>query len=445
MRSAVSFFIDFFPAVAVAGPTPPGRTGVWTWVARLRAARAANLAVLIGMTLLVGIAISIITTTDPVWWHLHFSRLGTFKNGSAAFFNGSLIAGGALTVVYAGAAAREIRALAPGRVRRGAARTTRIMYSIMGVNLSLVGCIPLNLNGFVHDRVAGAMVLGFVGLLLTSPFLLHRMPRRLLLTTALIFAAVFAGAWVFVTGQINLALFEVISFGAIFAWSGAFLGCLALVARRDAAAAAARTTAASAGAALPVAVPAAIPAAAPMAAASAAPALLTPAVAVRAESAPVVAQTPPATVSSTLPAHEARCVTEQSAVPVAPAVATASDSPVSNQASVEAALEQGPDTSPEDRVLEQSSPLTRAKQSAATSSSVADGESATEDVRVTSRSSAAPDASARVRSGRHAVPRRPRPAYRPGARRDAPVRPRRGCTASAARAVSAPSRTPDRR
>jgi hypothetical membrane protein len=370
MRSAVSIF-DFFPAIAVSGPTPPERTGARAW-ARLRRASAAQLAVLIGMTMLVGIAISIITTTDPLWWHLHFSRLGTFKNGSAAFFNGALIAGGILVVIYAGAAAREIRALAPGRVRRGAARTTRIMYSIMGVNLALVGCVPLNSNGFVHDRVAGAMVLGFVGLLVTSPFLMPRLPRRLIVATALIFAIVFAGAWVFATGQINLALFEVIAFGAIFSWSGAFLGCMALCVRRDAALAG-------------VPVPAAM--ATPVAA-------------------PIPAAATETVITADIPADAATLHVTVAATAVLPVVsALITDSSATNAMSVAEDQESG----------------------------------------VTRPTSAAPDATEPVRSERHAVPRRRRPVSRLGERHDARVRPRRGCTASAARAASAPSRTPARR
>lgn len=408
MRSAVSIF-DFFPAVAVTGPTPPERTGARAW-ARLRNASAAQLAVLIGLTMLSGISISIITTTDPVWWHLHFSQLGTFKNGSAAFFNGGLIAGGILVVVYAGATAREIRALAPGRVRRGAARTTRVMYTIMGVNLALVGCVPLNSNGFVHDRVAGAMVLGFVGLLVTSPFLMHRMPRRLVLATALIFSIVFAGAWVFVTGQINLALFEVISFGAIFAWSGAFLGCLALCVRRDAAAATA--SAASASAVL-----------------FATPVL----VATTGADEPATGAVPTATVITTVDVD---------------APAAASIAPI-----VVAAVGQTPDAEeiPPAAVgildaaarTAAPSPSTTLPVARSTADSTPDAEE--DELATTTPTSAAPDAWATVRSERHAVPRRRRPVTRLGARHDDRVRPRRGCTASAARAASVPSRTPARR
>ncbi|MDQ1130145.1 putative membrane protein [Microbacterium sp. SORGH_AS 888] len=213
-------------ALADAASTPPERVGARLSFGALLGASPLRLAVLSLTVLLTGIGISIATTTDPLWWHLHFSRLGTFRNGSGAFFNGTLIAGGTLVTLFARAAARELRKLERRVVRRGTARTAGILFGVVGIDLALVGCVPLNVNKTVHDHVAAAMVLGFAGLLVTSPWMMHRMPKRLLATTGAVFAYLFAGAWLFVTAAINLALFEVVAFSAMFSWSGVFVLCL---------------------------------------------------------------------------------------------------------------------------------------------------------------------------------------------------------------------------
>lgn len=213
-------------ALADVASTPPERVRARVSFGALLGASPLQLAVLSLTVLLTGIGISIATTTDPLWWHLHFSRLGTFRNGSGAFFNGTLIAGGTLVTLFARAAARELRRLERSVVRRGTARTAGILFAVVGVNLALVGCVPLNVNKTVHDNVAAAMVLGFAGLLLTSPWMMHRMPKRLVATTLGVFVYLFAGAWLFVTMTINLALFEVIAFSAMFSWSGMFVLCL---------------------------------------------------------------------------------------------------------------------------------------------------------------------------------------------------------------------------
>lgn len=186
-----------------------------------------HLAGLVLVVLVGGILASILTTSDSSWWQLHFSQLGTFHDLSAAFFNTTLKVGGSLVVVYAVRVRRDLRRLGRRAGRRGAPTAAAFFLTVIGVNLALVGCIPLNTNKDLHDKVAGMMVLGFAALLLTSPFLLHRLPKRLPIATSLVFVFLFAGAWLFVTSTINLALFEVIAFSAMFTWSGIFTHCLA--------------------------------------------------------------------------------------------------------------------------------------------------------------------------------------------------------------------------
>lgn len=195
---------------------------------RFRSLSTTQLAAVVLIVLSAGILAAIVTTTDPLWWHLHFSQLGTFSDVSGSFFNGTLIVAGALVVLFARRVLFDLRRLERLHVRRGTARTAQVCLSIVGVNLSLVGCIPVNVNESLHDNVAASMVLGFAALLLSSPVLMHRMPRCLLATTAVVFVVLFAGAWLFVTETINLALFEVIAFSAMFAWSGVFTRCLAV-------------------------------------------------------------------------------------------------------------------------------------------------------------------------------------------------------------------------
>jgi hypothetical membrane protein len=181
-----------------------------------------QLAALVLIVLVGGILASILTTTDPLWWHLHFSQLGTFHDVSGALFNNTLKVGGVLVVVYAVRVRGELRRLGSRAGRRGAATVALLCLTVIGVNLALVGCVPLNSNKDLHDKVAGMMVLGFAALLITTPVLMHRLNRRLAISTALVFVFLFAGAWLFVTATINLALFEVIAFAAMFGWSGIF-------------------------------------------------------------------------------------------------------------------------------------------------------------------------------------------------------------------------------
>ncbi len=208
--------------------TPPENTrSQRSMLSALLTASPLTLAVLALSVLLGGIGVAIVSTSDPVWWHEHFSRLGSFGDASSATFNGTLLIGGCVVLLFARAVERELRRLTRIHVRRGTARTARILFSAVGASLALTGCVPLNVNTFVHEHITMVMVLGFAGLLLTSPFLMHRMPRRLLASTIVAFLYLIAGAWLFFgAGAINLALFEVISFSAMFGWSAVFVVCL---------------------------------------------------------------------------------------------------------------------------------------------------------------------------------------------------------------------------
>ncbi|MDQ1123613.1 putative membrane protein [Microbacterium trichothecenolyticum] len=183
---------------------------------------AAALAVLIG-----GLLLSIATTSDPSWWQLHFSQLGTFHDLSAAFFNNTLKTSGAIVVLFAFRVHSDVRRLGRGPVRRGAATVAFICLNVIGVNLALVGCVPLNTDKDLHDRVAGSMVLGFLALLLTAPVMFHRLGKRLAIGTGIALVWLIASIALFVTATINLALFETVACAAMFAWAGLFTQVLA--------------------------------------------------------------------------------------------------------------------------------------------------------------------------------------------------------------------------
>lgn len=197
----------------------------------LPVATASRLATSIMVVLMSGVASAVATTTDHMWWQLHFSRLGEFHNGSGLLFNGTLISAGVLIVVFARRVRADVRSLA--RARRGSARTTSVLISCVGVSLAMVGMVPLNSNSFLHDRAASGIVLSFAALLLTSTWFLHKAVRGLSLANVGALIVLFVAATFFVSGTINLALFEALGFTTIFGWVGVFTRCLTASVRVD--------------------------------------------------------------------------------------------------------------------------------------------------------------------------------------------------------------------
>lgn len=219
-------------AVPVSLTTPlviPRLTGI---TRRMGAAPSLHVGAAALIVLVGGLLLAIATTTDPLWWQLHFSQLGTFGDLSSAVFNTTLKVSGSIVVFFAFCVRRDVRRLGRGPVRRGAATVAFVCLNVVGVNLALVGCIPLNTDKDLHDRVAGSMVLGFLALLLTAPFLFHRLGKRMAVGTAIATVWLIISIALFVSATINLALFETIACAAMFAWSGMFTSVLAGAAAR---------------------------------------------------------------------------------------------------------------------------------------------------------------------------------------------------------------------
>lgn len=115
-------------------------------------------------TLVVGVAVAIVTTSDPLWWHLHFSRLGMLDDFSARMFNSTTIAAGILMATYGVLVAAAL----PQEARRSARRAFRAAVISTGLHLSIVGVIPISVSAELHDVVAAGLGLSLLAIVATS-------------------------------------------------------------------------------------------------------------------------------------------------------------------------------------------------------------------------------------------------------------------------------------
>lgn len=159
-------------------------------------------------------------TVDPIWWHLHFSRLGMFADASGYTFNAGVIISG-LVIAAAGIplAIHLANGMAEGRIADPrAARLLPPLLVTLGVCLALIGVIPLTLNEFLHDRAANGVMLSFLGLVIVSRRTLPELPRFLSRYAMTAVAVLVVGIVLMFTGILNLAAFEVLAFGGVLSW-----------------------------------------------------------------------------------------------------------------------------------------------------------------------------------------------------------------------------------
>ena len=168
----------------------------------------------------VGLLLAIVTTPDPLWWRLHFSRLGTFATFSGHVFNATIVLTSAGVVMFALRLRREMmrHAGTPALANRRAATVVPILVALLGIHLSFVGFFPVNVNEFVHDRGSTGAVFSFVGILASSRWMLRGMHRVIARASRFVAIGIVMTIAPYIGGFINLTAFELIVFSLIFSW-----------------------------------------------------------------------------------------------------------------------------------------------------------------------------------------------------------------------------------
>jgi hypothetical membrane protein len=185
-----------------------------------RSATATQLAFTTTTVVGLGILASILTTPDPLWWQLHFSRLGTFNTFSGHAFNLTIIFSGVLVMLFGLRLRIEMARHAGTAVlvsRRGAV-IVPVLVVVIGAHLSLIGLVPVNTNEFLHDRGSIGALCCFAAILASRRWLLRGMHRVIARATRRVGIALVVSTGCFIPGWINLAAFELVVFSLMFAW-----------------------------------------------------------------------------------------------------------------------------------------------------------------------------------------------------------------------------------
>lgn len=173
---------------------------------------------MVAMLLAAGCLASMSLTSTGEWWVRNFSTLGTSGDFAAACFNVALIlSGGAMAAMAGRLTSGLVRA--EYAARRGAVATARLLVAVIGLALAGVGFVPINADEVLHNVFASAAGAAFFLLASLTPWLVRRMPRRLVVTSW-VSLAIEVGTWIVYDrlGLASLTVFEVVAFALVFVW-----------------------------------------------------------------------------------------------------------------------------------------------------------------------------------------------------------------------------------
>lgn len=212
--------------LASAGSARPSALWLTRAIAQRTSAMARlssrQLSLLVMVVIGAGALLSVATTTDTIWWQLHFSQLGIYDNFSGHVFNGTLIVAGLIIVWFAVRVRHELATLERWRAARFRCSALVILMAAVGVSLGGAGAIPVSANEFLHDRAASGIMLSFLGILIVALVEHKRMPKRLTLSTLAVIVTLGSAITLFILGTFNLAALEAVGFTMIFSWIGQF-------------------------------------------------------------------------------------------------------------------------------------------------------------------------------------------------------------------------------
>jgi hypothetical membrane protein len=181
---------------------------------------------LLSIFIVSGTLASMITAPDPSWWKRGLSDLGTMHGFSGFAFNFTLIATGGLVITLADYVTADVRRWAKTRPDYSGRNVSIVGWGIVaeGISLAAVGVFPVNKFHLLHNTIAIALVIIFLALVLSLPYLLVGFSATFfLLGYAFIAAILIATLLHFPIGYYSLTALELVSSTVILGWIAVFI------------------------------------------------------------------------------------------------------------------------------------------------------------------------------------------------------------------------------
>ena len=178
-----------------------------------------SLAKLMGVFMVAGAMASALSSSDPAWWHEHFSALGTVWDLSGFWFNFTLIVSGLVLITLADFLTHDLR-LWSQIIGRKPWRVRAIWFGfvLLGLAVGLVGSIPVNVNLTWHTRAAYGAAYVFAALVLAVPVLVGNMPKSFVAVSIVVVTIIIVGGKLRSSAYITTTGFEMIAVGMVFLW-----------------------------------------------------------------------------------------------------------------------------------------------------------------------------------------------------------------------------------
>lgn len=173
------------------------------------------------VVMICGMLMSMITSSDPLWWEINFSSLGSLSGPSAKVFNFTLLLSGMVLITMSFHLLDDIKKLLSSSVKSKNARINvlKVLFVFIGICMAGVGIFTYAQDPLMHNLSAYSMVLGFAVMIIGLKKILPFIDPTFLANSY--FTLVIIGVCYYLFTRVhylNLTAFELIAFGITFAW-----------------------------------------------------------------------------------------------------------------------------------------------------------------------------------------------------------------------------------
>lgn len=193
---------------------------VYIWVPAIIRINTQSIVRMFAVVMVCGVMLSMITATNPLWWQVNFSSLGSAGTPSSFAFNFTLILSGLLLITLSSHLLDDInKLLQVSRNTTAKITTLKVLFALMGLCMAGVGLFTYAAHPVLHNLSAYTMVAIFAILILSMHKVLPFIDPPFLFNSYLALVVIGVCYYLFAhTGYLNLTAFELIAFGITFAW-----------------------------------------------------------------------------------------------------------------------------------------------------------------------------------------------------------------------------------
>lgn len=180
------------------------------------------------VTLTIGVYNTMVSISDPDWWRISFSYLGTSDSSANTLFNHTLMLGGILIACWVPMFINDFKILERAKqLNKHSIKFTQYAFVILGIAIFNVGMFPSRastFSSFMHNISAYSLAAIFAIFMFASKWIVPKFSKEYFTATLTLLICLLSALFFAAIGYFNTVGLEISGFVIGLAWLTQFVG-----------------------------------------------------------------------------------------------------------------------------------------------------------------------------------------------------------------------------